>query len=133
MRHADGSIIPLDARARAAYDEIRGMGKRAILPDDFQHALVAGEEAPWKCRAGARTFHVCENGLVHLCAPRTNPNAKSIAAYSVEDIRQAFDAPKACTSRCPIAYAHHASRFDHFRAQSGPPELQKRHLPIVAA
>ncbi len=132
MRHADGSIIPLDDRARAAYAEIRAMGKRAILPDDFQHALVDGEDQPWKCRAGARTFHVCEHGLVHLCAPRMDSNGKPVAEYSVEDIRRAFDAPKACTARCPIAYAHHASRFDRFRAQSGPPERAKRHLPIAA-
>ena len=132
MRRADGSLIPLDERARAAYAEIQGLGKRAILPDEFQDALVAGAEAPWKCRAGARTFHVCENGLVHLCAPRTDPNSKPLAAYTVEDIRQAFDAPKACTARCPIAYAHHASRFDQLRSQPGPPEVVKRRLPVAA-
>lgn len=132
MRHADGSIIPLDDRAKAAYAEIRSLGKRAILADDFQHDLANGTETPWKCRAGARTFHVCEDGLVHLCAPRTSKDSKAIADYTVDDIRRAFDTPKACTARCPIAYAHHASRFDQRRAQPLPAEKQRRYLPIAA-
>jgi MoaA/NifB/PqqE/SkfB family radical SAM enzyme len=132
MRHADGSIIPLDERARLAYAEIRALGKRAIIDDQFQHALAEGTETPWKCRAGARTFHVCEDGLVHLCAPRTSRDSKPIAAYTVDDIREAFDRPKACTARCPIAYAHHASRFDQRRGQRGEPEKQRRHLPLAS-
>jgi MoaA/NifB/PqqE/SkfB family radical SAM enzyme len=124
MRHGDGSLVALDAEARAAYETIRDMGQRAsaFVGDDFQLALADGEQAGWKCRAGARTFHVCENGLVHLCAPRVGNPGVPIESYDVAAIRRAFNAPKACASRCPIAYAHHASRLDGFRSQRGVPD-----------
>ena len=123
MRHGDGSLVALDADARAAYEDIRKMGQRAsaFVGDDFQLALAAGEPATWKCRAGARTFHVCENGLVHLCAPRVGNPGVPIADYDVAAIRRAFNAPKACAARCPIAYAHHASRLDSFARSAASP------------
>ena len=34
-----------------------------------------------------------------------------------DDIRREFHTPKPCASKCPIAYAHQASRLDTFRAQ----------------
>jgi hypothetical protein len=83
--------------------------------------LMEQGESAWKCRAGARTFHVDEYGLVHLCAPRTGSPAKPLAAYTVEDIRYWFAAPKECASKCPVAYARHASRLDGWRAQKGEP------------
>jgi hypothetical protein len=42
-----------------------------------------------------------------------------LARYGVAEIRRAFAAPKPCTSTCPIAYAHHASRLDGWRSQRG--------------
>lgn len=123
VRHGDGSAKPLDAATRAAYEEIRGLGTRAprYLDDDFTMELIERGHSEWKCRAGARTFHVCEDGLVHLCAPRVGNPGVPIAEYSVEHIRSAFDAPKPCAASCPIAYAHHASRLDRFRGQRGAP------------
>jgi MoaA/NifB/PqqE/SkfB family radical SAM enzyme len=108
IRHGDGSARPLDAEDGTA---------------------------DWKCRAGARTFHVCEDGLVHLCAPRVGSPGIPLAEYTAEHIRRAFDTPKPCAASCPIAYAHHASRLDRFRGQRlaplalpppGPPLVQLR-------
>jgi MoaA/NifB/PqqE/SkfB family radical SAM enzyme len=123
LRHGDGAAAALSAETRAAYEEIRGLGKRApsYLDDDFTRELVDGGAASWKCRAGARTFHVCEDGLVHLCAPRTGNPGVPIADYTVEHIRRAFYTPKPCVATCPIAYAHHASRLDGRRRQDLPP------------
>ena len=134
VRFGDGSAQPLDAATRAAYAEIRSLGTRAprYLSDDFTQQLIDHGTADWKCRAGARTFHVCEDGLVHLCAPRVGSPAIPLAAYTVEDIRRAFDTPKPCASTCPIAYAHHASRLDQFRGQPlAPLALPEPEPPLV--
>jgi MoaA/NifB/PqqE/SkfB family radical SAM enzyme len=121
LRNADGSTVAQTDAARAAYAEIRALGKRApsYMGDDFTRPLLETGALDWKCRAGARTFHVDEFGLVHLCAPRTGSPAKPIELYTVDDIRRYFAAPKACAATCPVAYAHHASRLDTRRAQDG--------------
>ncbi len=123
LRAGDGSVMVQTDEARRAYDEIRALGKRApsYLGDDFTRPLLEQGELQWKCRAGARTFHVDEHGLVHLCAPRTGTPAKPLAAYTVEDIEHYFTAPKPCAATCPVAYAHHASRLDGLRSQNGAP------------
>ncbi len=121
LRDGSGATPPLDDAARAAYAEIRALGKRApgYLGDDFTRTIVDDGELEWKCRSGARTFHVDEHGLVHLCAPRTGTPAKPLELYTVDDIRHYFRAPKPCAATCPVAYAHHASRLDGLRAQDG--------------
>ncbi len=121
VRDASGALITPDARTRAAYDEIRALGRRlpAFLDDDYTQKLLDRGAMDWKCRAGARTFLVCENGLVHLCQPRVGNPGTPLLAYTVDHIRRAFDAPKPCAAKCPIAYAHLASKLDGWRAQAG--------------
>lgn len=123
VRDDTGALIKPDPRTREVYDEIRALGRRLpkYMDDDFTQKLLDEGSMEWKCRAGARTFMVCENGLVHLCQPRMNEGAIPLLDYTVEDIRRTFNAPKACASKCPIAYAHHASRLDGWRAQKGEP------------
>ena len=125
VRDDSGAVIAPDARTRAVYEEIRGLGRRlpAYLDDDFTQTLLDAGTIDWKCRAGARTFLVCEHGLVHLCQPRMGVNAVPLLAYTVADIRRAFGQVKPCASTCPIAYAHHASRLDGWRSQTGTPLL----------
>ncbi len=132
VRDEDGTLLPVTPETRAAYETIRTLGRRApfFLDDDYTRPLMEEGESEWKCRAGARTFHVDEHGLVHLCAPRTGSPAKPLAAYTVEDIRYWFAAPKACASKCPVAYARHASRLDGWRAQNGEP-MQLPAPPLV--
>jgi len=121
VRAEDGTLLPVTDEMREAYETVRGMGKRApiFLDDDYTRPLMEDGESEWKCRAGARTFHVDEYGLVHLCAPRTGTPAKPLANYTVDDIRYYFNAPKTCASKCPVAYARHASRLDGWRSQGG--------------
>jgi MoaA/NifB/PqqE/SkfB family radical SAM enzyme len=132
VRAEDGTLLPVTPEMRAAYETIQTMGKRApfFLDDDYTRPLMENGESEWKCRAGARTFHVDENGLVHLCAPRTGSPAKPIAAYTVEDIRYYFNAPKSCAAKCPVAYARHASRLDGWRSPAEEP-MQLTAAPLV--
>jgi MoaA/NifB/PqqE/SkfB family radical SAM enzyme len=121
VRDDTGALIAPDPATRAAYEEIRGLGRRlpSFLDDDYTQKLLDNGTMQWKCRAGARTFLVCENGLVHLCQPRMGNPGTPLLQYTVEDIRRAFNAPKACAATCPIAYAHHASKLDGWRSQKG--------------
>jgi MoaA/NifB/PqqE/SkfB family radical SAM enzyme len=123
VRDDSGALIAPDAETRAAYEEIRGLGNRLprFLDDDYTETLLDRGTIEWKCRAGARTFLVCEDGLVHLCQPRMGNPGTPLADYTVADIRRAFDAPKPCAATCPIAYAHHASKLDGWRPQRGEP------------
>ncbi len=132
VRDEDGILLPVTEAMRDAYEVIRGMGKRApfFLDDDYTRPLMENGESEWKCRAGARTFHVDEFGLVHLCAPRVGMPAKALADYTVEDIRYYYDSPKPCAAKCPVAYARHASRLDGWRSQSGE-RMQLSSGPLV--
>jgi MoaA/NifB/PqqE/SkfB family radical SAM enzyme len=123
VRDDTGVLIEPDPETRGAYAEIRRLGSRlpAFLDDDYTQRLLDQGTMQWKCRAGARTFMVCENGLVHLCQPRMGNPGTPLATYTVEDIRRAFDTPKPCAATCPIAYAHHASKLDGWRSQRGAP------------
>lgn len=133
VRDETGALITPDPETRAAYDEIRHLGSRlpSFMDDDYTRKLLDSGTMSWKCRAGARTFLVDENGLVHLCQPRMGENAVPLLEYTVEHIRQAFYAPKPCAKTCPIAYAHHASKLDGWRSQNGTP-LQLAAPPLPA-
>ena len=137
VRDDSGVLKPPDDETRAAYDEIRALGRRlpAFLDDDYTRQLLENGTMSWKCRAGARTFMVCEDGLVHLCQPRMGNPGTPLATYTVDDIRRAFDAPKPCAATCPIAYAHHASKLDGWRSQRGQallPAPRGRRSPALA-
>ena len=132
MRKADGTPVAFDDHARAVYAEIERLQGRSlgVLREGFQDDLLRDGQVEWKCRAGARFFHVCENGLVHLCAPRTGAPGTSLADYTVDDIRRAFEERKACAARCPVAYAHNVSQVDRFRSQR---EVETGHAPLISA
>jgi MoaA/NifB/PqqE/SkfB family radical SAM enzyme len=124
MREGDGAMAAISPEVRAAYEAIQRMGRRApayLSADRFTRQLLDEGSMQWKCRAGARTFLVDEFGLVHLCAPRMGTPGKPLALYTEGDLRHYFDAPKPCAATCPVAYAHHASRLDGLRGQSGSP------------
>jgi MoaA/NifB/PqqE/SkfB family radical SAM enzyme len=125
VRDESGALVKPDPQTRAAYEEIRGLGRRlpAFLDDDYTQKLLDNGTMDWKCRAGARTFLVDEHGNVHLCQPRVGAPGTPLLAYTVEDIRRAFHQVKPCAATCPIAYAHHASKLDGWRSQNGQPLL----------
>lgn len=136
VRDESGALINPDPETRAAYDEIRNLGRRlpSFLDDDYTRTLLDHGTMSWKCRAGARTFLVDEFGNVHLCQPRMEAGGGiPLLDYTVDHIRAAFHAPKACASKCPIAYAHHASKLDGWRSQKGAPLLLPAPTPSLPA
>lgn len=130
-RDPSGRPLPVDAAARAIYDEIRALDRHgtSVFSEDFQTDLLDRGQVTWKCRAGARFFTVCEDGLVHLCTPKMGLGAKPLADYGVDDIRAAFATPKPCAATCPVAYAHQGSRLDGWRDQPLAPALPAPRVP----
>lgn len=123
VREESGALAPPSDETRAAYAQIRALGSSRLpsfMDDTYTQTLLEHGTMTWKCRAGARTFLVDEHGLVQLCQPRAGNHGKPLLAYTVDDIRAAFDAPKSCAPTCPISYAHHASKLDGWRSQRGP-------------
>ncbi len=120
MRDESGNTLLFDEETKAAYNELRTLKNRlpSFLHDNFQLPLVKGEDIKWKCRSGARYFHIDTEGLVHLCQPRTGNPAKRLEDYTAEDIKFHFYQEKSCSKRCPHAYAHIGSRMDTFRRQN---------------
>jgi len=148
IRKGDGTLQPLDERARAVYERIGRLEGRSLglLGETFQDRLLRDGRVDWKCRAGARFFHVCEDGLVHLCAPRYGAPGTPLAEYGPDDLRRAFDERKSCAATCPVAYAHQVSQVDRFRPQpneeagghgsgaagdAGHPGTQGKRLPVI--
>ncbi|MFK7808693.1 MAG: radical SAM protein [Saprospiraceae bacterium] len=120
VRDAEGSALLLDLETQKAYLEIRKLKGRLpkALHDSFQLPLVKGQSIDWKCRSGARYFHLDAEGMVHYCQPRTGAPNKRIEDYTVEDILESFYKEKSCSKRCPHAYAHIGSRMDKYRRQA---------------
>jgi len=143
VRKGDGTLEALDERARVVYQQIGRLEGRSLglLGETFQDRLLRDGRVDWKCRAGARFFHVCEDGLVHLCAPRYGAPGKPLGEYGPDDLRRAFDERKACAATCPVAYAHQVSQVDRFRPQpneespgsgaAGHAGSQGKHLPVI--
>jgi MoaA/NifB/PqqE/SkfB family radical SAM enzyme len=134
VRDETGALITPDPDTRAAYDQIRTLGRRlpSFLDDDYTRKLLDNGTMDWKCRAGARTFLVDEHGNVHLCQPRMGSPGTPLLDYTVEHIRREFNAPKPCAKTCPIAYAHHASKLDGWRSQNGTPLLLSDPTPSTS-
>ncbi|MBT8493950.1 MAG: radical SAM protein, partial [Deltaproteobacteria bacterium] len=132
VRDETGAVVPVGEAERLAYEQIRAMERKSpfYLSEDFQGGLIDGRALDFKCRAGARFFHVCEDGLVHLCTPRWGQDAEPLLSYGREQIRAAFHTQKSCASSCAVAYAHQASRLDTRRGQKIPPSRVR--LPVVA-
>jgi MoaA/NifB/PqqE/SkfB family radical SAM enzyme len=118
IRDESGSALPLGKDMQDAYLTIRSLRGRlpALLHDRFQLPLIRGEEVKWKCRSGARYFHIDTEGIVHLCQPRTGTPGKRLEDYTVSDIKYHFNQEKACSKKCPHAYAHIGSRMDEWRS-----------------
>ncbi len=81
----------------------------------FQTNLADGQPNEWQCRAGARYFYVCEDGLVHWCSQQRGCPGIPLSAYTVEDIRREFLAPKWCAPMCTVGCVHRVSTMDYWR------------------
>ncbi len=129
--HGDGGhLAPLSPTQRAVYEELLAEGKVAhrINHRLFQRRLIAGQPNDWQCRAGARYLYICEDGLVHYCSQQRGSPAVPLADYGLDEIRAAFDGPKACAPFCTVSCVHQASALDRWRRArikpSPPPRAQ---------
>jgi MoaA/NifB/PqqE/SkfB family radical SAM enzyme len=118
-----GSLRPLGPTERAVWEDVSGQvnGVRQLLKNlytgisGFQQNLADGKPNDWRCRAGARYFYVCEEGLVHLCSQQRGYPAVPLELYSVERMREQFDSPKSCAPYCTIGCVHRVSTMDFWR------------------
>lgn len=115
--NADGTLTPLTDHERNVFriwSRHRGLLSR--INGTFQRALVEGRQKPWRCRAGARCFYVCEHGLVHYCAAQRGTPGIPLDLYTKDDIRRAYRTAKACSPWCSSNCVHQTSMADYWRA-----------------
>lgn len=123
-----GALRPLGPAERGVWEEVTGQvnGLRQLLKNlytgirGFQQNLADGKPNDWRCRAGARYFYVCEEGLVHLCSQQRGYPAIPLERYTVEHLRREFDAPKPCAPFCTIGCVHRVSTMDFWRRPQKP-------------
>jgi MoaA/NifB/PqqE/SkfB family radical SAM enzyme len=104
------------------YREMRARSKKTIFHragEGWEDVMIAGGEAPFKCRAGSRYLYVDEHGKVSYCSQRRGEPGVSLFDYDRAAMREAFDAKKGCEDKCTIACVRRASAFDGYRAQDG--------------
>jgi MoaA/NifB/PqqE/SkfB family radical SAM enzyme len=128
IHDGSGSLKPLGPAERAVYEEVTRPvhGVRQLLKNlytgirGFQANLAAGKPNTWRCRAGARYFYVCEEGLVHLCSQQRGYPAVPLELYSASRLRAEFDSPKPCAPYCTIGCVHRVSTMDFWRRPQRP-------------
>ena len=119
-----GALRPLGPVEREVWQEVTGQvnGLRQLLKNlytgirGFQQNLADGKPNDWRCRAGARYFYVCEEGLVHLCSQQRGYPAKPLDEYTAADIQREFLTRKPCAAYCTVSCVHQVSYMDFWRA-----------------
>lgn len=131
-----GDILP------EFYEEMRALCNKSFFHqfgEGWEQQMLAGGEAPWKCRAGARYLYVDEFGMVNYCSQRRGEPGTQILEYTRGDLLREWETPKGCEPTCTIACVRRASSFDEWRGQPGalnpaPPKADDRvRLPTAPA
>jgi MoaA/NifB/PqqE/SkfB family radical SAM enzyme len=123
IHDGSGSLKPLGPAERLVWQDVNRTvnGIRQLLQNlytgirGFQQNLADGLPNDWRCRAGARYFYVCEEGLVHLCSQQRGYPAIPLELYSREHARREFNAPKSCAPFCTVGCVHRVSAMDFWR------------------
>ena len=123
IHDGSGRLKPLGPAERAVFDDVSSQinAPRQVLKNlysgirTFEDNLADGRPNEWRCRAGARYLYVDEHGLVHYCSQQRGYPAVPLESYTVDDIRRAFDTPKACAPFCTIGCVHRVSTMDFWR------------------
>jgi len=84
---------------------------------DYRSKLAAGEDAPFRCRAGSRYLYIDEHGMVRWCSQQRAAFGKPLLEYTAEDLKTQFYTRKDCNPRCTIGCARSSSKVDELRAQ----------------
>jgi MoaA/NifB/PqqE/SkfB family radical SAM enzyme len=113
----EGQLRPLAEKERGIYLSIKKLEKTNYSRFNwFQESIAWGRSNEWRCRAGARYLYVCEDGLVHYCSQQRGYPAKSLAEYTVQDIRREYLTEKGCAPYCTVSCVHQVSYLDFWRA-----------------
>jgi MoaA/NifB/PqqE/SkfB family radical SAM enzyme len=123
IHDGSGRLKPLGPAERAVFDDVSRQinAPRQVLKNlysgirTFEENLADGRPNDWRCRAGARYLYVDEQGLVHYCSQQRGYPAVPLESYTDDDIRRAFDTPKACAPFCTIGCVHRVSTMDFWR------------------
>jgi MoaA/NifB/PqqE/SkfB family radical SAM enzyme len=135
IHDGSGQLKPLAGADRETYDAFQALNRWSItrLNRLFQQNLSEGRPNDWKCRAGARYFYVCEDGLVHYCSQQRGTPGIPLARYTVAHIARGYAERKACAPYCTVACAHQASSLDRWRGAQNYSEIEHHgsvHRPI---
>ena len=123
-----GDILP------EFYEEMRALCNKSFFHqfgEGWEHKMLRGGTAPWRCRAGARYLYIDEFGKVAYCSQRRAEPDIALLKYTRDDLKREFDRPKGCEDSCTIACVRRASSLDEWRPQRGPVASPKVSLPTV--
>lgn len=115
--HDHSGQAVLTKEQRALYSKLTAEVDRRTAAGGVTEKLLAGEAAPFKCRAGARYLYVDEAGTVRWCSQQRIRYGKPLGAFTVADLRENFYTHKACNDRCSLGCARSCSALDQWRRQ----------------
>src|SRR4051794_29614693 len=116
-----GQLKPLAKVEMDVYQRMKALGKGSYAQiNKFQENIALGLPNQWRCRAGARYFYICEDGLVHYCSQQRGYPAIPLEKYTKADIRREYLTEKTCAPHCTVSCVHQVSIFDSWRAPQFP-------------
>ena len=126
--HGGDGSLKLGPAAQAQYRAVRrAIGGRFDEAHDYRTRLLAGGEAPFKCRAGARYLYVDEFGIVRWCSQQRDRFGIPLADYTGDDLARQFHTRKGCEAHCTVGCARTNSAPDEWRSQRL--DLDPAHIP----
>lgn len=117
--HGSDGTLKLGPDKLALYRQVgAAIGTRFTEAHDYRSRLLAGREAPFKCRAGSRYLYVDEFGIVRWCSQQRERFGIPLADYTEADLRRQFHTRKGCEAYCTVGCARTNSAWDEWRSQS---------------
>jgi MoaA/NifB/PqqE/SkfB family radical SAM enzyme len=122
LLHDESGQIGLSPDQLALYAEVkRRIGRAANEAGNYRDRLINGEQAPFRCRAGARYLYVDEFGMVCWCAQTRTSFRKPLLDYTLDDLREQFYTVKSCQTTCSVGCVRTVSAYDAWRLQGASP------------
>ena len=116
--HDHSGRLKLSEEELKTYETAKSrIGRRFSESHGYRERLIAGESAPFKCRAGARYIYIDEFGNAHWCSQKADLFSKPILDYTAADLKTQFHTVKGCDDYCTIGCARTCSAKDNFRRQ----------------
>jgi len=117
MHDESGQVSPsLDQLA--LYAEVkRRLGRVAKEAGNYRDRFILGEQAPFRCRSGARYLYIDEFGMARWCAQTRTAFGKPLLDYTLDDLREQFHTEKSCHATCSVGCVRTVSAYDAWRGQ----------------